>query len=361
MRTSTAAILSAMLALPGAAPALAASFDCRQAVDHPMEQLICGEPALSALDDRMAAAYKARRTARDPAVVGDQRRWSDARYDLCGVPTVGDDRPPPLKLRQRMIPCVIDLYRQRIDELDGTATPPAADPGFVHPWCLAGLVGPMRQGEAAAARLSVCNAGGARMRVIGNSSVGYLVGGINDQWDGPGGKNWLSYRGFGTLPDGRELLVVTTHAGAGRRTASDLVALDRRTDGSIAATRLLAGGDRCGGGIVDATPRPDGIDVHVDVTREGFLHAIAGKAYYSADDAPWDCFGTLAVHLPAGGGAATVQGATLTVPADQQQENDCVRAAIRSAPPAPPEDTYAAAAFPSLDQAVHRFCPGLAD
>jgi uncharacterized protein len=62
----------------------AASFDCSRASVR-AEFLVCGNPELSALDDRMAAAYAAaRREAIDPsAVVADQRAWL-IRRNNCG-------------------------------------------------------------------------------------------------------------------------------------------------------------------------------------------------------------------------------------------------------------------------------------
>lgn len=78
---------AALLALAPAAPletgrASAASFDCARAAS-PTEIAICADPALSALDAQMGAAYAAR-LAHDPAVRPIQRAWLKARDEGCG-------------------------------------------------------------------------------------------------------------------------------------------------------------------------------------------------------------------------------------------------------------------------------------
>ena len=65
---------------PGAARA--ASFDCGQARTA-TEKAICANPALSALDGELAAAYT-QRLARDPSVRQIQRAWLAARSAGCG-------------------------------------------------------------------------------------------------------------------------------------------------------------------------------------------------------------------------------------------------------------------------------------
>ena len=86
MKLRSSALLLALLA----SPALAASFDCAKA-GTPVEELICADPKLGALDERLAAAFEAlgdeqtgndrgRRAPRSD----DQRRWLREVRDRCG-------------------------------------------------------------------------------------------------------------------------------------------------------------------------------------------------------------------------------------------------------------------------------------
>lgn len=82
-----------LLALPTAAAAAAAGFPCSKAAT-PTEKAICADPALSALDGRLAATYRAaleRLSGASPeegaagaAVKADQRVWLRER-DSCGA------------------------------------------------------------------------------------------------------------------------------------------------------------------------------------------------------------------------------------------------------------------------------------
>ncbi|MBW8269545.1 lysozyme inhibitor LprI family protein [Caldovatus aquaticus] len=71
------------LAVAGAAaPARAASFDCARA-RSPAERLVCADPALSSLDERLAAAYRAALAAVpwQRRLRGDQAAWLRATRD----------------------------------------------------------------------------------------------------------------------------------------------------------------------------------------------------------------------------------------------------------------------------------------
>ncbi|MFI4975134.1 MAG: lysozyme inhibitor LprI family protein [Caulobacterales bacterium] len=84
---ATAALAAAIAVLAGAGPKLAgvshaASFNCAQAATR-TDRAICADPALSALDSSMAAAY-GRSLARGAGVRQEQRAWLVARNQGCG-------------------------------------------------------------------------------------------------------------------------------------------------------------------------------------------------------------------------------------------------------------------------------------
>lgn len=76
-----ALLAAALLALPVAASA--ASFDCAKAAT-PVERMICADPGVSTLDQRLAEAYKAA-SARDPRVKESQRDWLANTRNKCGT------------------------------------------------------------------------------------------------------------------------------------------------------------------------------------------------------------------------------------------------------------------------------------
>ena len=76
--------------------ASAASFDCGKVTSR-MEKMICGSPTLSALDESLAAAYKAAGKDRDNGALSlDQRQWlkntRDACRDAACVEKAGNER-----------------------------------------------------------------------------------------------------------------------------------------------------------------------------------------------------------------------------------------------------------------------------
>ncbi|MFC3124531.1 lysozyme inhibitor LprI family protein [Pseudoroseomonas globiformis] len=91
-------VLAALLAL-GAAPAGAASLDCRRAATA-AERMICADPVLSALDQEMAAAWWVAEANRRAG----QREWL-ARRDRCADAA-----------------CLAETYRGRIAALRPAAT-----------------------------------------------------------------------------------------------------------------------------------------------------------------------------------------------------------------------------------------------
>lgn len=76
------ALLVAALAVAPAV-ASAASFDCAKA-GTPVERMICADPGVSALDQRLAEAYRSA-SARDPRVKESQREWLAGTRDKCGT------------------------------------------------------------------------------------------------------------------------------------------------------------------------------------------------------------------------------------------------------------------------------------
>ena len=80
LRTLAPLVLAALIVLPAASRA--ASYDCHSSKLSPVEKNVCARPVLSALDDRLAAAYKAAR-AQDESVVSDQRQWITTERNHC--------------------------------------------------------------------------------------------------------------------------------------------------------------------------------------------------------------------------------------------------------------------------------------
>lgn len=110
------------LAAPEAARA-AAGFDCAKAT-RPIEKLICGDPDLSDLDGRMARLFRQGLDQGAPAIRQDQRQWLVSRLRICAIPATGQGEPSPA-LRQKAVPCLLDLYRKRLAAL--TASHPSLD------------------------------------------------------------------------------------------------------------------------------------------------------------------------------------------------------------------------------------------
>lgn len=125
MKLHLSLILAAGLAT-GLTTALAASFDCRKA-RSPMEEAICANGDLSALDDQLNASYRAHLADTEQnasALKTSQRAWLRAVRQRCeAVDEIAD--------------CLSDAYRERLENL-GPATN-AAPQG--HDWKLALRIG----------------------------------------------------------------------------------------------------------------------------------------------------------------------------------------------------------------------------
>jgi len=88
-------------------PSRAVSFDCARAAKT-VEFLICREPELSILDDRMGVAYSAarRQSVNLAQLISDQRTWL-ARRNSC-----------------RGVNCIANEYQARLSELSGNPSAP---------------------------------------------------------------------------------------------------------------------------------------------------------------------------------------------------------------------------------------------
>ena len=230
-------------------------------------------------------------------------------------------------------------------------------PAVMHPRCLAGFFEVFGPVSGRPVSLEACNRAGASLPVTEDPPGEFSAAGIPVVGDREGdpGQNWLSYRDSGALPDGREALVVTTHVGEGSVAVSEVIALTRR-GGAIASERLFEGGDRCSGGVESVQPRGDGLAVSVNVGVHGFLKAVSGEDYASADDYPADCFGILVVKRAYGAKAgdrvleATVNGTPEPRPDDPVAS--CLLAALGRTAALARFGTYAAKDFPALRTAV---------
>jgi uncharacterized protein len=105
------------------------SFDCAQ-TPLPIEQAICGNAEVGALEGQMTGLYQQALGAADPAQADRLRlemgRWLAHLTRDCGLPSSGALDAAAI---DRAAPCLADKYRARIASLQGAAeADPAADP-----------------------------------------------------------------------------------------------------------------------------------------------------------------------------------------------------------------------------------------
>lgn len=310
--------------LGGASPASAQgadpSFDCGKA-SAPIEVLICNDSELIALDGALGRAYAARRDglsgAAREALLREQRQWLAARLARCRIPETKD----ALTLAERWswAPCVADLYRARLQALGAPAAPltrPAAagQPGYLHPLCV-GLAVDHVFGEGGQPRLvpvAACNDGYRHVPVAtgdaGQLSASGAVDGFGD---------WIGYRPLGRLADAREALLVY-YNGGGTGTFSAIVAVARARGidsgaESISAERLVAGGDRCVGGITSAKLVDERtISYGVNVPPGDFVNGAGSEV--DTEGLPWCmvcCYGELHFQHRLGQESDTLAFATI--------------------------------------------------
>lgn len=247
MRKMIAAFLGVSVLLP--AVASAASFDCYEAT-APVEHLICNDPVLNDLDERMAEAYAARKaTAKD-----SQRAWLRERLQACGIPAKGGE--PTLREQWTTAPCLVGQYRQRLSAL-GAAVGDVAPPGGPshHPLCLSAGLGFGDDPPFSAADLRACDAGFAHIPVERGETGAWTAQGAS-----MGTPTWTSAESLATLPDGRESWLLVFGTG-GTGVFSAIVAT-----GPQGEEVLVSGGDRCSGGIIAATLGEDAWRVRFNAT-----------------------------------------------------------------------------------------------
>ncbi len=253
MRALVAAFLALLLAA-GVARAderPRPSFDCEKA-KAPIEVLICTDAALAALDEALGRAFQARRSAASGAardkLVGEQRAWLGQRTKGCALPA---DAENDLAGRWRALPCLIGLYRERVAALGGAA-PALPTPGAdsdLHPFCLEpfwSVAGGDRK-SMSEVDLALCRRGTAHIPIERNAAVRFA-----DRLDlrvGPSG--YFGYRPVGTLDGGAEVYALFENGG-GTGQFSALIALTRAGE-RLRAGKVVGFGDRCNGGLGDAT------------------------------------------------------------------------------------------------------------
>jgi uncharacterized protein len=93
----------------------AASFDCARAESH-VEKLVCSDPEVSALDERLGRAFLQSRQSNKNVTI-DQRRWLSSWRDTCVD-----------------INCLKKIYIARIDELANSTACPVSSASLVGHW-----------------------------------------------------------------------------------------------------------------------------------------------------------------------------------------------------------------------------------
>ncbi|MGC2857667.1 lysozyme inhibitor LprI family protein [Novispirillum sp. DQ9] len=291
MRITAAVVLGFLFLFP--AVASAASFDCTEA-KAPVELLICADPVLSALDERMAEAYAARKATERDA----QRAWLRARLDACGIPARGEALTP--RGQWAAAPCLVDQYHQRLAALGAkvAAAAPVADGPAVHPLCLpAGLALGDEQAPFTAEDLEACQKGMRHIPVERSEGGAWVAYGMD--WGVP---TYTAIESVGAMPDGRQAWLVNFNTG-GTGVFSSIVAV-----GPKGVEPVVGGGDRCSGGIVGASLAEDGWRVRFNATPADLAH-ILGISDLSDGGLPYCavcCAGEIESRTPADGGEETV-------------------------------------------------------
>lgn len=262
-------LLSALVAL-GAIPSAQAapSFDCSKATST-AEKLICGDSALSELDQSLADAFQGLRQQRTGAsrdrLLAEQRAWLADRDRRCGIPSGGGE--PTLAQRWTWAPCLAERSRERLTQL-GVTVPAVERPagsntaGFIHPLCLdlatGGRAGPGGGDDERPIPilLDACNRGMRHVGVsLGDGGFFSATGAYE------GFPTWYAYRPIGRLSNG-ETIVEVNWSGGGTGQFSEIDAVRSTTNGgetTISARTLIGGGDRCNGGIDQATMPSAGV------------------------------------------------------------------------------------------------------
>lgn len=303
------------------APA-APSFDCNKASTSG-EKLICGDYALSALDQSLADAFQGLRQQRSGAardrLVGEQRAWLAGRDRSCGIPVGGAE--PTLAQRWAWAPCLADRYRERLTQL-GVTVPPVERPagatggGFIHPLCLDLATG-ARASEGTEhpipVLLEACNRGFRHVDVSSDDDGSLSASGAYS-----GSPTWFAYRPVGRFAGG-ETVVEVRWNGGGTGQFSEVDALRTTSSGgetTISARTLVGGGDRCNGGIDRTTMPEEGVIELVVRATPGDLIAAGDPAI---DTSRYDlaycaicCAGTMTYRFTVSTSKQTLVSATVS-------------------------------------------------
>jgi len=324
----------------------APGFDCGQAT-RPLEVAICTNAVLAALDGALGAAYAARSNSVPSTtrarLAEEQRGWLRSRLD-CPIPADPDrDRPG----MWAAVPCLTELYRARIVALGGIvpafARPVATE--ILPPLCVGALLErrPPYAIDTAACRIAL------RHNPIDQREDGFRFQANTDFRDQA---EEVGFRQVGTLEDGSAVLLVTNNSGGSGRFTSMLRV--RRTRDRLALEAAMDnGGDRCDGGVREATLLDERhLLVVVNVTPRR-LAALAdaeswaaGRAAPAPDDrldglpeAPIACIGHAIYALDVFDGQARLLGAVLRQSPrefDMGRLSGCLADAIRTARVTPP-------------------------
>lgn len=294
MRTATTAAAGAVFGIFLFAPAaaVAASFDCVQA-KAPVEHLICNDPVLSRLDERMAEAYAARKaSARD-----SQRVWLRERLDACAIPAKG--AVPSTAQVWAAAPCLVGQYRQRLEALGAPdpAAPAPKDGPAVHPLCLSEGLGFGDRDPFGVDELAACVAGTAHIPVEPGREGGWEAYGLS--WGFP---TWTSAKPLDDLPDGRKSWLLAFNTG-GTGVFTSVVAT-----GANGIEVMVPGGDRCMGGITAARLEDSAWIARLNAVGEDIARVL-GVPEGTGGDLPYCsvcCAGEVEARFPLDGGAEEV-------------------------------------------------------
>lgn len=271
-------VVLAGLVAPATAQTLTAGFDCMEASTD-VERIICSDVVLADRDARLGEAYKARRqalekagnTAALTALRTEQRAWLAQRNATClAAPAQPKQKPEQSGGLDReqvwtATPCLLGLYTARLTQLGGET--PAITPlpaGVWHPACVEAAsydVADTGAGrKAPGIDLTLCQAGSAHIPAESiEEGGGYSAEGAEE-----GFRTYSWYQTIGVLPTGRTL-VLTGYNGGGTGTFNGLwaasVSKDRNGHDRLDMLPVVEGGDRCNGGLTDATIDGDALEV----------------------------------------------------------------------------------------------------
>lgn len=312
-------LLIALTALPGVAAPSLDRISCLNRKDRtPVEHLICNDPELLRLDGMLGETYTAKMAlntvAGKQALVDSELDWLRERMTRCKVPANGS--VPLIPQRWSMVPCLVKLYRQRLAGWGVQDTLPAAPTSFsvdfIHPLCIQYALSrtPMR------IPLKACNKGYRHINV--DIDDRYISAECRDQ----GIPCTFSYRRIGKLLNGQEAIITSSWTGGTGRW-SNLTIIQRTKTGFLSAEQLMAGGDRCSGGISNAElAGANQLEVVQDTDEYAFVAAVdptikngrldQAVMKWKLGEGGNDCIGTVRTRLNVNSMDKSLLGATIT-------------------------------------------------